>query len=241
MRAETRHQLKQDKFSRATIGAAEATVHWSVEHESKLIAAGIILVVLAAALGGGWYYLNQQDQKASVELGAAVRTLDRPLRPEGTPPDPEFPSFASAKERATEAHKQFQGITDKYPHTRSSEFARYFLGLTSAKLADNTAAERELKGVAGSHNHDLSALARVALASVYRNTNRDKEAIELYNQLIAKPSNTVSKVTAQLELAATYQSSQQPAEAKRIYAQVQKENPASEAAQIASSKMQELK
>ncbi len=241
MRAETRHQLKQDKFSRATIGAAEATVHWSVEHQSKLVAAGVVLVVVAAVLGGGWYYLNQQDQKASVELSQAVRTLDSPLRPEGAPADPEFPSFTSAKERATQAHKQFQAIADKYPHTRSGEIARYFLGLTSSQLGDNAAGERDLKAVADSHNDDLSALAKFALASIYRNNKRNKDAIDLYNRLIQKPASTVSKVAAQLELAATYQSAQQPAEAKRIYEQVQKENPASEAAQIASSRMQELK
>ena len=31
MRAETRHQLKQDAFSRVTMGAAEKTADWTVE------------------------------------------------------------------------------------------------------------------------------------------------------------------------------------------------------------------
>ena len=74
MRAETRHRLKEDRFSRATIGAAEATVHWTEEHKSKLIIGGLILAVVLAAAFGGWYYLNQQDQKASVLLNQAVRT-----------------------------------------------------------------------------------------------------------------------------------------------------------------------
>lgn len=241
MRAQTRHQLKQDRFSRATIDVAEATVHWSVEHKSKLITGGIIIVVIAVAGAGAWYYLNQQDQKASIDLSQAVRTLDANLRPEGVPPEPDIPSFASAKERATEAHKHFQTIVNKYPHTRSGEIARYFLGLTSMQMGDNASAERELRSVASSHNDDLSALARFALASVYRNSNRSKEAADLYQKLIEKPTRTVGKVTAQLELAAAYQSDQQPLQAKRIYEQVQKENPASEAAQIASAKLQELK
>ena len=38
MRAETRHQMKQDRFSKATFEAAEKTIHWSQEHQSKLIA-----------------------------------------------------------------------------------------------------------------------------------------------------------------------------------------------------------
>jgi TolA-binding protein len=241
VRAETRHQLKQDRFSRATIGAAEATVHWSVEHKSKLIIGSLAAAVVLAVALGGWYYLNQQDMKASEVLSQAVRTMDTPLRPEGAPPEPDFPSFASAKDRATEAHKQFQTIVDKYPHTRTSEFARYFLGITSSRLGDNAAAERDLKEVASSRNDDLSSLAKLGLAAVYSDTNRIKQAIEIYNQLIAKPTRSVGKVAAQLQLADAYQSNQQPAEAKRIYEQIQKENPATEAAQLATQKLKELK
>jgi len=241
VRAETRHQLKQDRFSRATIGAAEATVHWTVEHKSKLILGGVVLAVLLAAGFGGWYYLNQQDQRASVQLNQAVRTLDTSVRPAGSPAEPDLPSFASAKERAAQAHKQFQTIVDSYPHTRTAEFARYFLALTSSQLGDNAGAERGLKDVASSHNDDLAALAKMALATVYRNANRTKDAIDVYNGLIAKPTRSVGKATAQMELAETYRSSQQPAEAKRIYEQMQKENPASEVAQFATQKLQELK
>jgi len=242
VRAETRHRLKEDKFSRATIGAAEATVHWSEEHQSKLIIGALILAVVLAAVFGGWYYLNRQDQKASLLLNQAVRTMDTQLRPAGTPPEPNNPSFASAKERTTEAHKQFQAIADQYPHTRTGEFARYFLGLTSSQLGDNTAAERDLKEVVSSHNEDLAALAKLALAAVYRDSNRTKDAIDIYNQLIAKPTRSVGKATAQIELAETYSSTQQPGEAKRVYEQIQKENPASEvAAQMASQRLQQLK
>jgi TolA-binding protein len=241
VRAETRHQLKQDRFSRATIGAAEATVHWTVEHQAKLILGGVVLVVLLAGAFGGWYYLNQQDQRASVQLNQAVRTLDTSVRPAGTPAEPDLPSFTSAKERATQAHKQFQAIADSYPHTRTAEFARYFLGLTSLQLGDNPVAERDLKEVASSHNEDLAALAKMALATVYRNTNRTKDAIDLYNSLIAKPTRSVGKASAQMGLAETYKASQQPAEAKRVYEQMQKENPASEVAQFATQKLQELK
>lgn len=241
MRAETRHQLKQDRFSRATLEAAEKTVHWTVEHRSKLIVAGALAAVILIAGLGGWYYLTQQDQKASLELNQALRTLNAPLRTVGEPAEPDVPSFTSAKDRSTQARKQFQAIVDKYPHTRSSEFARYFLGRISSDLGDNATAESELRPVASSRDADLAALAKFALAAVYRNTNRNQEAIDLYNQLMNKPTETVGKSMAELELAATYQASQQPEEAKRIYQQIQKESPATPAAQIASVKLAELK
>jgi len=241
VRAETRHQLKQDKFSRTTLEVAEATAHWSVEHKSRLIAGAVIVLVLAGSALGAWYVLNQQDEKASADLSRAVRTLDTQLRPPGAPADPEFPSFASPKERATEAHKQFQAIVDQYPHTRSGEIARYFLGLTSSQLGNDASAERDLKSVSESGDKDLAALAKFALAGVYLSTNRNREAIELYNQLIQKPTTTVSKPMAQLTLAAVYGSEQKTAEARLLYQEVQKENPNTEVAQLASSKLQELK
>ena len=99
MRAETRHHLKQDSFSRVTIGAAEKTADWTVQHRSTLIISTIVAVLLVGGVIGGWYYLNQQDQKASIQLNQAVRTMDTQLRPAGAPAEPDIPSFASAKER----------------------------------------------------------------------------------------------------------------------------------------------
>ena len=241
MRAEERHQLKQDRFSRATIHAAEQTVHWTVEHKNKMIVAGVVLAVLIAAAVGGWYYNERQDEKASADFGKALQTLDTPVRPAGMPAQPDYPSFASAKERGTEAHKQFQALVDKYPHTHVADFSRYFLGVTSAEQGDNAAAERELKTVAGYHNQDLSALAKLALAGVYRDTNRTKDAVELYKQIMEKPSQTVSKSAAEIQLAETYQAAGMTVDARKQYEQIQKEAPQSEAGQMASAKLQELK
>jgi tetratricopeptide (TPR) repeat protein len=241
VRAETRHQLKSDRFTRATIGAAEATAHWTVEHKSKIITSVVVVVVVLIAVGGAWYYLGQQDAKANVELGQAVRTLQTQIRPAGTPETPNMPSFASADERAAAAKKQLQAIVDQYPHTRTADVARYLLGTTAIEVGDNTTAEKELKDVASNGNRDVASLAKLALASLYGNLNRTKDALDLYKQLIDKPSDTVGKVTAQLQLAQLYESSQQPAEAKKIYEQIVKENPKTEAEQMAQAKLQALK
>lgn len=241
MRAETRHQLKQDAFSRVTIGAAEKTAHWSVEHRNTLIAAVIVAVVIVAAIAGGWYYLSAQNEKASLDLTQAVRTLSAQLRPAGTPAQPGVLSYTSAKERAEVAKKQFQAILDKYPHTHSADMAKYFLGVTSATEGDNTSAENDFKDVASSGGKELASIAKLALATLYGNTNRVKEATALYQELINKPTTSVSKVTAQLQLAELYQSSNQPLDAKRLYEQIKKDNPSSEAGQLATQKLTELK
>lgn len=241
MRAETRHQLKTDAFSRVTIGAAEKTAHWSVEHRNTLMVAAMVAVVIAAAVAGGWYYLSAQNEKASLEMSQAVRTLEAQLRPAGTPEQPGVPSYTSAKERAEAAKKQFQAIVDKYPHTRSADMARYFLGVTSVTEGDNTAAENSFKAVVSAGNKELASVAKLALATLYGNTNRVKDATALYQELINKPTTSVSKVTAQLQLAELYQTSNQPLDAKRLYEQIKKDNPSTEAAELATQKLTALK
>ena len=241
MRAQTRHQLKQDAFSRVTYGAAEKTAHWSVEHRNTLLGGIIALVVIVALAGGGWYYQSQQNEKASFDLTQATRTLEAQLRPAGTPAQPDVPSFTSAKERAEAAKKQFQAIVDNYPHTHTAEMARYFIGVASASMGDNAAAEKSFKGVASSGGKELASLANLALAGLYGDTNRTKDAVALYQALIKHPTTAVSKVTAELQLAALYQSSNQPLEAKRLYEQIKKDNPSTEAGQLATQKLAALK
>jgi TolA-binding protein len=241
VRAETRHQLKQDAFSRVTIGAAEKTAHWSVEHRNTLAVAAVVVALIIAGVAGGWYYLSAQDEKASFDMSQAVRTLEAQLRPVGAPAQPDVPSFTSTKERAEAAKKQFQAIVDKYPHTHTAAMAQYFLGVTSAAGGDNAAAENDFKTVISGGNKELASVAKLALAALYGDTNRTKDAVDIYRQLIDKPTASVSKVTAQLQLADLYQSSNQPLDAKRIYEQIKKDNPGPEAVQIATQKLTELK
>ena len=170
-----------------------------------------------------------------------VRTFETPVRPVGMPAQPGVDSFASTQERNTAARKQFQTIIDQYPHTHTADLARYFVGLIASQLGDNVVAERSLQGAAGSSNGDLAALGKFALASIYRGENKDAQAVDLYKQLIAKPTMVVSKATAQLELAGFYESQKKPDEAKKIYDQVEKENPTTEAASLAQRRAAALK
>ena len=229
--AYTRQQLKQDKFAET----ATETISWAVEHQKTLTSAAIVAGVAVLILAGGWIYYNQRDQAASVDLGAAMRVYGAPLRPANAP-KPDYPSFTSTKERAEAARAAFERVQNKYPHTRAAGFARYFAGVTANDMGDTTSAERVLRQVAGSRDAELSALGKLALASIYRGQNRDAEAIKLYQELIAHPAVTVPKTTAQLELAALYQQ-KQPEEATKLYQQIQKENPASPAAQAAAGKL----
>jgi len=229
----TRHQLKEDKFAEAV----QDQVSWAVEHRNKLSIAGTVVAVLLLIVVAGYFFLQNRDEKASIALGAALRIYDAQLRPANAPTQPGLLTFTSAAERAQAAQKEFRKVAQDYPHTRSAEFARYWVGITAMDQGDYKTAESELKGLTGSRRDELAPLAKFALATVYRSEGKDASAIQLYKELIDRPSDTVPKSTAQIELAATYEGTQ-PAEAVRIYQQISKESPNSPAGQIASARLQ---
>jgi predicted negative regulator of RcsB-dependent stress response len=227
----TRHQLKEDKFTET---AAES-LSWVREHQGKVTAALLIGALALLGAGAAWFYLQRSEQHASLELSRALRTYNAQLREAGTPPTPQFQSFTSAKERAEAARKEFKEIAEKYKHTRSGEAASYMEALAAIDAGDTAAGEQRLKDLAGGRNKDLASLARLKLASLYRTSKRDAEAIAIYKDLVEHPTRLVTKEMAQLELAAAYQE-KNPSEAQRIYQALQSENPASPAGQIAAER-----
>ncbi|HKW67845.1 MAG TPA: tetratricopeptide repeat protein [Terriglobales bacterium] len=221
--------------------ATAETVSWAVEHRKVLTTVGIIAGVVVAVVLAGYYYLEQQNQAASLAMAVAFRTYDATIVPPGTPSQPGMPvMYNSATDRAKAAQPLFQKVVQNYPHTRNAEIARYFVALTELDLSNTAAAEKQLQDLSGGHNQDLASLAKFALANQYRNSGRDAQAIELYRQLAAHPTSSVSKAQAQLGLAEAY-SAKQPDEARKLYQQIQKENPTSPAAEMAASQLSALK
>jgi predicted negative regulator of RcsB-dependent stress response len=115
--------------------------------------------------------------------------------------------------------------------------AHYFAGITYQELGQTASAETELKAAEGSWDHNLSNLAKVALAGVYHQTARDPQAIDLYNQIIAKPSVTVSASVAQLDLANLYVDQGKQDQARALWAKVKDADKAGAAGSIASQKL----
>ena len=237
MRSYTRHQLKQDSFRTSTT----ETISWAVENRSTVTAAVIAVVVVLALIIGGWAFINYRDQQAKGELASAIQKYDAPVRPAGTPASPEMLSYASSQERAKAANAEFTHIADKYSFTQSSRLARYFEGVTLHDMGDNAGAEKALSEVADSRYKEIASLAKLALASIYHDTNRDPQAIEIYKQLADHPTLSVGKGTAQFLLASLYEEVHQPDQARTLYQQMQKENPSTPVAQLASQRLQALK
>jgi tetratricopeptide (TPR) repeat protein len=227
---QTRHALKQDKLVEAT----QTSLEWLQEHRERAIQWAIVCVlVIGAAIAGAVTYYHR-SAAANLAFGEAMDTYNAPLAQPGQPTAPGELTFPSAAQRAKAAHDQFAPIANRYSWLNAGKTARYFTGITAMELGQNAAAEADLERVADSQNANLAALAKLALAGLYQQTNRSAKAVVLYQQLIAKPTVTVPASAAQLQLAALYQTTN-PAQAQRIYAQLKNDKGA--AGEIAAQKL----
>lgn len=237
MRSATRHQLKQNSFAETTV----ETISWARDNRSKLTAVLIALAVILVLVIGGWAFVNYRNQQASQELSSALQKYNAPVRPAGEPASPQMLSYSSGTERAKAANADFSRIANKYSFTRNGRIARYFEGITLHDMGDNAGAEKQLQQVAGSWDKETSSLAKLALASIYQDTGKTQQAVDLYKALMDKPTTTVGKTTAEFELANLYEGNHQPLEAMKIYERMQKDYPTSPIGQLAGQKLQTLR
>jgi tetratricopeptide (TPR) repeat protein len=233
----TRRQLKEDKFAQTAQGAAV----WATGHRQTVLWTAGLALMAVLLTAGVIAWRSRQSEQANTELSAAMRTMDAQIVPAGAPATPDSgPTFTSIADRDKAAQKQFKAIADKYSTVSPGRIARYMSGIALLQAGDKAGAEQELKEAANFSDKDVAALAKMALASLYRGSNRAPEAIAIYKDLSEHPTVTVSKSQAQLELAEMYETSD-PQQAILIYQQLQKEDPRSAAAQVAGQKLTKSK
>jgi tetratricopeptide (TPR) repeat protein len=230
---QTRQALKHDQFVDTTAHGLE----WASENRrSVMVSSAIVLAVIVIVVASALFY-NHRAEQASVAFGAAMQAYQTPLATPGEAVPPGVKTYPSIAERAKAANGLFMATADKYSMTPDGKLARYFGGLTFMEEGQNASAESTLKEVSGGWNHDLGALASLALAQLYRQTGRDPQAIDIYNQLTAKPSTTVPAGLAQLQLAELYESQGKPEEAKKIYAHLKDKDAKGPAGLLAAQKL----
>lgn len=231
MDTKTRHALKNDKFVQATA----SSVGWVSDHRSGVVIWGIGAAVALGLAAAGLWFLTARISTADTALGAALDTYSAPLAQPGAPAEAD--TYATAAERSKAANQQFAAVAAQYSWLPTAAKAHYFVGVTDIELGQTAPAETELKTAAGAWNRDVANLATLALAGLYHQSGRDAQAIDLYNALIAKPSETVSAGAAQLALADLYAATGKQDQAKAIWAKLKDTDKDGAAGSIASEKL----
>lgn len=232
VRTEARHRLKEDPFAEGT----REIFDWVVDHRVNLVGGIVVAAVIVAAYLFWWNHQQNRNEQAGLELNQAVRTMNAPIAAEAIAGQESYPTVSA---RAQAAEKKFADIAEHYGSTDSGHMAAYYLGVTRMNSGDNSGAEQQFKMVADSSDKNTASLAKMALASLYVSTGRDQQAISLSQELVAHPTDTVTKPQAQLQLAEAYQQ-KQPQEAVKIYQQLATGEPGSPLASIATDHLATL-
>jgi tetratricopeptide (TPR) repeat protein len=228
---QTRHALKGDKFAQATVSGFS----WLSGHKSGVLRWVVSVAAVVILLGGGLAYWNIRSTAAEVALGAALDIYTAPLAQPGAPP--ESGVYPTAGERSKVANEKFVAAAKDFGWLPEGSKAHYFAGVTYQELGQTASAETELKAAAGSWDRNLASLAKLALASLYHQTARDAQAIEIYNALVAKPSETVSAGVAQLALADLYAAQGKQDQARALWAKVKDADKDGAAGSIAAQRL----
>jgi len=208
---------------------------WLSGHRSGVTRWIIAAVAVVVVVVGSLVFSNWRSSTAETALGAAMDTYDAPLAQPGAPA--ENGMYASVSDRSKAANQQFVAIAKQYGWLSEGAKAHYFAGVTYEDLGQNDQAETELKIAAKSWNRNLSNLAKLALAGLYHQTARDSQAIDLYNALVAKPSETVPATAAQLDLAELYAGSGKQDQARALWAKIKDTDKEGVAGSIAAQKL----
>lgn len=232
MDTQTRHALKQDRFVEATASGLD----WLQANRTNTIAGAIAVIVLVALIITGTVIYNSRSARAQDLFGQAMDIYNAPLAQPGQPPLPGETTYPTAAARAQAANPLFVQVADHYGWLKAGDNAEYFAGLTYLDMGQTANAEKELQKAADSHDSGLAALAKMALAGLYRQTGRTDQAVDLYRQLIKNPTLTVPASAAKLQLAGLYEATN-PAEARRLYAEIKDQDKTTAAGQIAAQKL----
>ena len=208
---------------------------WIGEHRSRVlrwvIGASVALVVVAGAA----IFWSVKSSAADEALGAAIDAYSAPLNQPGAPPQAGF--YNSSTERTKAANQKFLEVAKDYGWLPAGAKAHYFAGITSQELGQTASAESELKTAAGAWNHNTANLGKLALAGLYHQTGRDAQAIDLYNEIVSKPSLTVTAPVAQLALADLYVAEAKQDLARGLWAKIKDADKDGMAGQLAAQKL----
>jgi predicted negative regulator of RcsB-dependent stress response len=204
----TRKELKTDKFALEV----EQTVTYFEEHRTQVMLYGAVAAVIALLVIGIVMYRNHQQSVRQQELSTAIQIQEASVG--GTSPGTVY-SFPTLAEKEKASAKAFAELATKYSGSNEGAISLNYLAALAVNQGKLDEAEKRYKEVAASGNSKMASLAKLSLAQLYFVQNRGKEGEAQLRELMAHPTEFVSKEQATFTLARAI-SKTNPAEARRL-------------------------
>jgi len=204
----TRKELKTDKFALEV----EQTVTYFEEHRTEVLRYGAIAAVIVLLAIGIYFYRSHQRTVRQQDLSTAIQIQEASIG--GTNPGSVY-NYSTLAEKEKAANKAFAEVASKYPGSEEGLIAMNYLAAIAVDQGKLDEAMKRYQQVADSGNKQLSSLAKFSLAQLYFLQNRSKEGEAILRDLIAHPTEFVSKEQASFTLAHALAKSN-PTEARRL-------------------------
>lgn len=204
----TRQNLKTDRFA----VEVEHTVNYFSLHRSQVVKIAAAVAVLLIIAGGIFVWRDRQQVVREQKLGEALLLQDAPVGPLAPPVGPSFPTEQAKQDAIAHA---FQALATEYPGTHQGSLAQYYLASGSLRANRMDDARQRFESLANSSDKEYGALAELSLAQIAYAQNRPADGEKLLRELMANPSDLVSKEQATLMLAANLGRSN-PAQARAL-------------------------
>jgi len=190
----SRQDLKTDRFA----VEVEHTVDYFALHRSQVVQIVAGVVAVALIVGGVLIWRDRQQGIREQKLGEALALQDAPVGPLAPPMGPSFPNEQAKQDAVTRA---FQTLANDYPGTHQGSLAQYFLASADLKANKLDDARKRFQTLADSSDKEYASLAKLALAQIAYAQNRPADGEKILRDLMANPTDLVSKEQATLMLA----------------------------------------
>ena len=241
MKKTLKEQIKQDEL----VTGFDQAIGWSLAHKDQVRIGIGVAVVVGAALGAITYVQGSRKSEADRAFFDAVAIYQAPIASELAPEadKPAGPVFPSADEKYKAAAAAFDGVERRYPTQSVAERARYYAALCRVELKQYAEAEKSLQAVADRKDEPrlVPALARLALADVYRRQEQVDKAVDAYRSIAGDSALPLPRDFALMQLGSTLEGAKRLAEAASAYRRLSEEFPASVYAAEARRRVEFLK
>jgi hypothetical protein len=179
--------LKQDQF---TVQVGHSVDFLGAHRKQTILYGGAALALILIAWGG-FSYRTSQKAARELALGEAITLTTAPVG--NQPPANGAPSFATDGAKKDAVTKALTGLMSKYSGSDEAYIAEYYLASMDADGAKLDDARKRYQDVADHAAAGYASLARLALAQIDIAESRVTEGEALFKDLIAHPTDLVSK------------------------------------------------
>jgi TolA-binding protein len=226
MKAQQRHQLKQNQF--AVVMAR--TMNAIAENRERVVI-GLVAVALVAAVAAGYlYWRNRTENHASAAFGQAMAITQSPIVPAPTVPGAtQAPgTYPTEQARADAALAAFREVIDHYPSTTAADGARYHIAsllLALGRLPEAEAAFRE--SIDGGEGTVYGPVSHLGLAEAQIDQGKYDEGIRILNDLVGQRDGDLPVDAILMRLGRASQKAGRPQDARAFFRRVIDEFPES--------------